>query len=244
MPTGFDLRAKEFDTLRGAVPEKELEAVRRHLGKARTVLDVGGGTGRYAAPLAERGFQITVFDRSAPMLQQARKKGLHSTVRGDAARLPFLNASFDGLLMVDVLHHVGDWVSAVHEMGRVARGPIVMSVSTREPSARFVYLSVRARMGKPSGRLDGGAFALLRILPPRDREVVSRETIHMDFAKAIREQEFDPEHPDRPRFPEIAEAAVREAIDEYGGSEIEGTVTCEVARWEAENFRIFTSPRA
>ncbi len=39
-----------------------------------SVLDVGGGTGRFALPLAQRGCQVTVLDRSADMLAVLAQK--------------------------------------------------------------------------------------------------------------------------------------------------------------------------
>ncbi len=38
------------------------------------VLDLGGGTGRVAWPLAEAGFDVTTLDLSEPMLDQSRRK--------------------------------------------------------------------------------------------------------------------------------------------------------------------------
>ena len=70
----------------------------------QTVLDVGGGTGRYARSLAENGARVIVCDASPGMARQAQAKGL-SAVLCDVTRLPFADGSADRVLVVDAFHH-------------------------------------------------------------------------------------------------------------------------------------------
>ncbi|MEU4426399.1 methyltransferase domain-containing protein, partial [Actinoplanes sp. NPDC024001] len=51
-----------------AVLRRELD---RHAGRELTVLDVGGGTGGFAVPLAEAGHHVTVIDASPDALADA-----------------------------------------------------------------------------------------------------------------------------------------------------------------------------
>jgi SAM-dependent methyltransferase len=53
-------------------------------GPIRTVLDLGCGTGNHALPLAQRGYQVVGIDRSAGMLESARKKALSWQIDGKA----------------------------------------------------------------------------------------------------------------------------------------------------------------
>ena len=57
---------------------KEVEFVsaiiRRHAPDARTVLDLGCGTGIHACAFAREGYQVTCLDRSAEMLARARDR--------------------------------------------------------------------------------------------------------------------------------------------------------------------------
>jgi predicted TPR repeat methyltransferase len=48
--------------------------IRRHAPGARTVLDLGCGTGIHACTLAQKGYQVTGLDRSADMLAKARER--------------------------------------------------------------------------------------------------------------------------------------------------------------------------
>ena len=92
----------------------------------KRVLDVGSGDGQYAIEAAKRGGQVTALDREQPMLDAARMRaralGLHLALhRGDAAMLPFADASFDVVLAVTVLCQLPDAAQAVREMARVLR---------------------------------------------------------------------------------------------------------------------------
>jgi ubiquinone/menaquinone biosynthesis C-methylase UbiE len=95
------------------------------------VLDVGTGTGHFAADLARRGWTTVGIDLSAEMLDVARHKGpaVH-LVRGDAAALPLAPHSFDLVLSVTMLEFVADPERAVQEMWRALRpgGRLVVGV--------------------------------------------------------------------------------------------------------------------
>ncbi len=97
------------------------------------LLDIGGGTGNYAAALRGHGHNPVVTDVSEAMLSRARAKRL-PVVRGDACYLPFATASADAVMIVSVLHLVPDWTSALAEARRVLRpgGVLTLMVYARE----------------------------------------------------------------------------------------------------------------
>jgi ubiquinone/menaquinone biosynthesis C-methylase UbiE len=99
----------------------------RLLGEGTGVLlDVGCGTGSYAAGLAELGWDVTGVDLSEDMLRRAAEKGVR-TVHADAAALPFENATFDAAVSVFTNTDVDDLAAVVREIVRVLRpgGPLV-----------------------------------------------------------------------------------------------------------------------
>ena len=94
------------------------------------LVDIGCGTGSYAAALAELGWTVTGVDVSEDMLRRAREKGV-VTVRADAAALPFEDASFDAAVSIFTHTDVDDFSAVVGEVARVLR-----------PGAPFVYVGV------------------------------------------------------------------------------------------------------
>ena len=92
------------------------------------VLELGTGAGANAAALLARfpGTRMTATDLDPAMLDSARIKlarfGERASVsRADATRLEFSDASFDAVLSMIMLHHVGDWRAALSEAVRVLR---------------------------------------------------------------------------------------------------------------------------
>ena len=62
------------------------------------LLDVGGGTGRMAAALADLASMVIVADLSIDMLEQARNKGVLQTVCSHSEKLPFADGDLIGSL--------------------------------------------------------------------------------------------------------------------------------------------------
>jgi demethylmenaquinone methyltransferase/2-methoxy-6-polyprenyl-1,4-benzoquinol methylase len=86
---------------------------------AGALLDAGGGTGRIASLLADQATQLVIADLSFRMLQRAAAKDHLEAVCTPSEYLPFPDAYFARVLMVDALHHVIDQQKSVSEMWRV-----------------------------------------------------------------------------------------------------------------------------
>jgi SAM-dependent methyltransferase len=85
-----------------------------------TVLDAGCGCGDLVRRLEARGFRARGVDVCANLLARARRAGgLYA--RGDAARLPFRGAAFDGAASILVFHYLESPPAALAELGRVLR---------------------------------------------------------------------------------------------------------------------------
>jgi SAM-dependent methyltransferase len=91
------------------------------LGGARTVLNVGAGTGSYE-PL-ER--DVTAVEPSAEMIAQ-RPAGAAPVVQASAEDLPFPDRSFDAAMAVLTVHHWADLDAGLREMRRVTRKRILI----------------------------------------------------------------------------------------------------------------------
>ena len=91
------------------------------LGAARTVLNVGAGTGSYEP--ADR--EVTAVEPSVAMIAK-RGPGAAKAIQASADDLPFADKSFDAAMAVLTLHHWPDKQAGLREMRRVTRGPMVL----------------------------------------------------------------------------------------------------------------------
>lgn len=91
------------------------------------LLDVAAGTGHAARELAGRVRAVMAVDVTPAMLAAgsaaAREEGIDNVVfqLGDAARLPFVDRSFDVVVSRFALHHMQDPILCIAEMARCLR---------------------------------------------------------------------------------------------------------------------------
>lgn len=86
-------------------------------GPGVQALDVGTGGGHVARRLREAGCDVVSVD-PAP--------GMRPTVVAHAEEIPFADGSFDVVACRIAAHHFDDVRTAVREMARVSRGPVVV----------------------------------------------------------------------------------------------------------------------
>ncbi|WP_412541668.1 class I SAM-dependent methyltransferase [Longispora sp. K20-0274] len=90
-----------------------------------TALDLGSGTGRFSAGLADRfGGTVYAVEPSVQMRALAVARRPHPRVHhlaGSAERIPLPAASCDVVLLFLVYHHVADRAGALAEIARVLR---------------------------------------------------------------------------------------------------------------------------
>jgi SAM-dependent methyltransferase len=92
------------------------------LGDARTVLNVGAGTGSYEPPDCD----VTAVEPSALMRAQ-RPADAAPCVAAAAESLPFEDQSFDAAMAFATIHHWQDPIAGLREMQRVAGRVVVFT---------------------------------------------------------------------------------------------------------------------
>ncbi|SDC18281.1 class I SAM-dependent methyltransferase [Actinokineospora iranica] len=97
------------------------------LGDARTVLNVGAGTGSYEP--ADR--HVLAVEPSALMRSQRLPDAAPCLV-GSAESLPFDDQSFDAAMAISTIHHWQDPIVGLREMRRVARSVVVFTHDTTD----------------------------------------------------------------------------------------------------------------
>lgn len=148
-----------------------VDDLRRRTGRAALdVLDVGGGTGGFAVPLAAAGHRVTVVDASPDALASLRRRAEEagvgdrvSAVQADAARLgddgSLGAASADLVLCHGVLEHVDDPAAVVAAVAAVLRPSGAVSVLVAQPVAAVLHRVVAGRVAD--------ALRMLQAGPPR-----------------------------------------------------------------------------
>jgi SAM-dependent methyltransferase len=169
----YDRAPEESRLELGAARLEELrsrELILRHLPKApAVVLDVGGAAGAYAYWLAERGYDVRLFDAVPRLVEVARQRNEHAVHRltscavADARALPEASEAAAMVLLLGPLYHLvhsHDRHAALSEALRVLRPGGVL---------------IAAGISRWASALDGLARELLR-----DREfagIVERDLL-------------------------------------------------------------------
>jgi ubiquinone/menaquinone biosynthesis C-methylase UbiE len=216
MRTDFDPIARRYDELR---PADELWwetvelLVREGDLRGRRVLDVGCGTGRLAAALAERhACKVWGVDTSVEMLAVARERVPRGVAVREAAaeQLPFRDGWFERATMTLVAHLL-DRPRAFAEARRVLGDDGRIAILTFDPesferyylNAYFPSISEIDRARFPSAaalerELRSAGFAEVSVTPHERRKTISREDAlvrirarHISTFQLIPEDEYE-----------------------------------------------------
>ncbi|MFD4139811.1 class I SAM-dependent methyltransferase [Streptomyces sp. NPDC058572] len=120
----YDREAVHYDATRGGVPRADAAAA-AVLGllprSARTLLDIGCGTGLVTQRLVRPGLRVFGADSSHGMARKAVERTGGDVVLGDVRRLPMRAAAVDAVSAVWLLHLVREAAAVVAEAARVLR---------------------------------------------------------------------------------------------------------------------------
>jgi DNA-binding transcriptional MerR regulator len=151
------LGARLYDAIGGAYPATRRTDPRiaaqvwDALGDARTVLNVGAGTGSYEPPDRD----VTAVEPSAVM-RALRPEGSAPCVAAAAESLPFEDQSFDAAMAFSTVPHWQDPVAGLREMRRVARRVVVFTFDASEFAWRRRFWLTRDYLPEAAGLTDPG----------------------------------------------------------------------------------------
>jgi SAM-dependent methyltransferase len=100
----------------------------------RRILDAGCGAGPIFEALRERGADVAGFDRSAKLVELARRRlgpDAALEVADLAGPLPYPDGAFDDVVVALVLHYLRDWAGPLAELRRVLKpgGRVILAVN-------------------------------------------------------------------------------------------------------------------
>jgi ubiquinone/menaquinone biosynthesis C-methylase UbiE len=103
----------------------------RSIQGAKSILEIGCGSGHFTRWMRELGYQVTGLDSSAAMLEQARALNQCEYLDGDATSLPFEDRTFDVSALITILEFIEEPMLAIAEAARVAKLGLLLGVINR-----------------------------------------------------------------------------------------------------------------
>src|SRR3981081_728076 len=144
----YDTIGATYTVTRRTAP-RIAERVWAALGDARTVLNVGAGTGCYEPPDRD----VTAVEPSA--LMRAQRPAGAPCVAAVAESLPFEVQSFDAAMAFSIVHHWQDPIAGLREMRRVARRVVVFTFDSSDTGWRRRVLLTPAHLPQVADLLGG-----------------------------------------------------------------------------------------
>jgi SAM-dependent methyltransferase len=141
--TDYSSLASDYATVRRADPRIGAQLLAA-LGDARTVVNVGAGTGSYEP--TDR--HVVAIEPSAEM-RARRDPALPPAIDATAEVIPFDDDAFEAALAVFTIHHWPDLDRGLAEVRRVTSGPVV--IMTADPEAQADLEELRAVMSAEAG---------------------------------------------------------------------------------------------
>jgi SAM-dependent methyltransferase len=147
------LRLHRFKHTMGLLRVAKILGALRGIAPAE-VLDIGSGRGAFLWPLLDAlpFLPVTALDVLAHRvadIQTVAAGGVAglTAIHGDATKLPFANRHFDVVTMLEVLEHIPDTNAALHEIMRVARRFVLLSVpSHADQNPEHIHLFDSAQL--------------------------------------------------------------------------------------------------
>ncbi|HEY7144857.1 MAG TPA: class I SAM-dependent methyltransferase [Streptosporangiaceae bacterium] len=135
----------------------------RHLPRpCHRALDVGCGAGAFAVELARRAGHVDAMDRSAAMIEEARRVASPNLtcILADVLREPLPDARYDAIVSISALHHLPLAEILPRLAGALRPGGVLMAAALpRRDLRRELPVELTAGIGH---LLFGSAFAILR----------------------------------------------------------------------------------
>lgn len=184
---------QHYDTTRGRVRFRVLREQLREVlpSPPADILDAGGGTGRFAAALADDGYRVTLLDPSRSMLERAEAAldpyAGNSRIlpgRAEEARSLFGPGSFDAVLLHAVICYLEDPESILSSVAAVLKQGGALSVVFKNRDALPFRHAAQ-------GRIREAARVLEDPLDAGDLGIVNRARTRGEVEEALARTGFE-----------------------------------------------------
>jgi ubiquinone/menaquinone biosynthesis C-methylase UbiE len=113
-----------YDVFTSESNQRLIDAIVRlgRFARGARVVDLGCGSGTFTDLLRQQGFRCVGLDLSPKLVELGRQKYRDvEFVEGDVEHLPFPDASFDGVVLSAIVHHLPELSRCASEVYRVLR---------------------------------------------------------------------------------------------------------------------------
>lgn len=121
-------RARNLSVTRGRLVKTLLEKYQIIVGK--NILDIGSGEGGTSLVFSENNFVVSVDLSFLRLQRQKANFQIKNSVNSNALFLPFSDASFDIIILQDVIEHLPDCERLLSEIKRVLKSTGIIYLST------------------------------------------------------------------------------------------------------------------
>jgi len=197
----FDGVAEVYDETRRALNAKTLRGLLAILSAhhCQSMLEIGVGTGRVAAPLIRNGINVAGVDVSRMMMEKAKSKGILNLVQADGRTPPFREESFDGVIMAHVFHLLEDPMAVIDQAASLAKVGVFALLRKRDGGMGwFPFYGFGNSTGNPEIQEDDPASKFLQERRERFRQIAEKYHWTWDrarFRNWRREAEILESHP-------------------------------------------------
>lgn len=155
---------------RAAHQEKQLlKSLVGRYREAKTLLDVGCGTGYFTSWFRTLGLEALGIDLSRHMIHAAHQQHGLDCIQGDLQRLPFPDKAFDLLSYITTLEFVSNPDHALSEGIRVARQGLILGVINRH-----------SLLGQRHKKEGGPVWGIAKFYTPGELSRMVSEFLHQD----------------------------------------------------------------
>ncbi|HEY7042656.1 MAG TPA: class I SAM-dependent methyltransferase [Nocardioidaceae bacterium] len=153
----------------------------------RSILEVGCGTGAFAARLVvdNPSADVIATDRSARLVELTAARGVQAQ-RADVQALPFVDAAFDVVVAMWMLYHVDDLDQGLSEVPRVLRtGGLFVAVTNGDQHLADLLTEAGGSRMLTQFSSENGEAILRRHFTDVSAEHVSTRAVFDDHAAAV-----------------------------------------------------------
>jgi ubiquinone/menaquinone biosynthesis C-methylase UbiE len=234
----FNSVAHVYDKTRGLpehVMKRLLETLASELSSYRTILDAGVGTGRFAKPLQDSGFEVVGIDIARKMINKAKERSVSNLLLGDVCFLPFKDNSFDATVCIHVLHLISEWKTALQEICRVTRSTMVsMNYMHKNPMWK-AYDKLLKKYGYERRRPGKGEWELKKLVRPSASVFIASFETKADERLTYLSQRVYSHQWDIPE--DVNEKIVNELKSQFAGKVFHQGLRLLI--WDIDNLKTF-----